>query len=187
MLTMSPVTIDTADEIAAPILQSIKDRYGMVPNFFGAVGIDGAAMRGYLAFEESLQAACHLSEREREVIALAVANANGCHYCVSGHTFSAKRAGMTAEDCVAAQRGVAQDATEQAVLSLALRATETRGNLEPRDFETAGAAGISQEKLVQICAWVALNTFSNWINNIVQPKIDFPKVPLQEPCEAAGA
>ncbi|WP_349359091.1 carboxymuconolactone decarboxylase family protein [Stappia sp.] len=186
MLTMSPVTLDTADAIATPILQSIKDRYGMVPNFFGALGIDGAAMRGYLAFEESLEDACHLSTREREFIALAVANANGCHYCVSGHTFSARRAGMSAEDCAAAQRGEAEDASEQAVLTLALRAMETRGNLEPRDFEAAGAAGIPQEKLIQICAWVALNTFSNWINNIVQPKIDFPKVPLQGPCEAAG-
>lgn len=179
MLTMTPVTLETADETAAPILQGFKDQYGVVPNFFGALGIDGATLRGYLAFEEHIEAACLLTPREREMISLAVANANGCHYCISGHTFSAKRAGMSAEECVRAQRGEAEDADEHAVISLALRLMARKGHLEPADFETAATAGVSQEKLVQICAWTAINSFSNWINNMVQPKIDFPKVLLQ--------
>lgn len=179
MLKMNPVTIETADETAAPILEGFKAQYGMVPNFFGALGIDGAALRGYLAFEEAIQNVAHLTPREREMISLAVANSNGCRYCVSGHTFSGKKLGMTAEDCVAAQRGDATDVTEQAVLDLSKRLMAQRGHLESADFALAAQAGISDKKLIQICAWVAINSFSNWVNNIVQPKIDFPKIPLQ--------
>lgn len=179
MLKMTPVTIETADEAATPTLEGFKAQYGMVPNFFGALGIDGATLNGYLAFQEAVEAASHLSVREREMISLAVANSNGCHYCVSGHTFSGKKAGMSAEECVAAQRGEADDACEQAVIDLALRLIAQRGNLETHDFERAAQAGISEKKLIQICAWTAMNSFSNWVNNIVQPRIDFPKVPLQ--------
>lgn len=179
MLTMTPVTVETADPIATPILQDIKQKYGMVPNFFGAMGIDGATLSAYLSFEEQLEQNMQLSEREKELISLAVANANGCHYCVSGHTFSAKKLGLTADECAMAQRGEASDPKEQALLRVVLRIIECKGNLEADDFSAAAEAGLSQEKFMQVTAWVAINSFSNWINNIVQPKIDFPKVALQ--------
>lgn len=179
MNRMTPVTVDSADPVAAPILEGFKTQYGMIPNFFAALGVDGASLCAYLNFAKALEENDLLTERLREMIALAVANANGCHYCVSGHTFSGKKAGLSPEECIAAQCGKAEDAREQAALTLALRLIEARGHLE--DVELAGAreAGLSEPQIVQICAWTGLNAFSNWINNLARPKIDFPKVPLQ--------
>lgn len=180
MIEMTPVSIETADEAARPILEEIKGMYGLVPNFYSALGIDGASLRAYLAFESSIESDCLLSLREREMISLAVANKNGCHYCVSGHTFSAKKmAGMSQAECKRAQCGSADDPVEQAVIALALRFIASQGNLEDADRQLAAEAGIGEKKLVQICAWTAMNSFSNWINNLVQPKIDFPKVDLE--------
>ncbi|TOB49025.1 hypothetical protein CGK03_24860, partial [Vibrio parahaemolyticus] len=53
---------------------------------------------------------------------------------------------------------------------------EKQGHLSKEDVDSALAHGLTEGQIIQICAWTALNTFSNWINNITQPKIDFPKV-----------
>ncbi|MCC4262887.1 carboxymuconolactone decarboxylase family protein [Oceanimonas baumannii] len=180
MLELNLRTIDTADEIAAPILKGFKEQYGMVPNFFAALGIDGGALSGYLDFVNSIEAHGQLNERQRELISLAVANYNGCHYCVSGHTFSAKRAGLSLEECAQAQLGQATDPYEQALLNLVEQLLEKQGHLEEQDKRDACDAGMTEQLVIQVAAWTALNTFSNWVNNIVQTKIDFPKVPLAQ-------
>ncbi len=177
-MKMVPVTIETADALAGPVLQSFKDLYGIVPNFYGALGIDGATLKGYLAFEDAIQQVALLTEREQELISLAVADINGCHYCVSGHTYSGKKAGLTAEECIQAQDGRAHDPLEQQVISVALNMMQNRGRLTQDEMLKLDEHGISQAKIVQIMAWTAINCFSNWINNLVQPKIDFPKVIL---------
>ncbi len=87
MERLTKCTLDNADELAKPILQEIKSRYGMIPNFYSALGINGAVMKGYLEFEANLEEHSLLSLAQREMISLAVANYNGCEYCVSGHSF----------------------------------------------------------------------------------------------------
>lgn len=180
MLELNLRTIDTADAIAAPILKNFKDQYGMIPNFYAALGIDGCSLTGYLDFVKSIETQGQLNERQRELISLAVANYNGCHYCVSGHTFSAKRAGLSLEECAQAQLGKAADPYEQALLNLVEQLLEKQGHLDEQDKMNAYNAGITDQKMIQIAAWTVLNTFSNWVNNIVQTKIDFPKVPLAQ-------
>lgn len=175
---MQPVNLETADELAAPILKDFQERYGMVPNFYGALGIDGASLKAYRAFEDAIQERCLLSERQRELIALAVANRNGCHYCVSGHTFSARKLGMSKAECRAAQGGEASDPLDQAMLDLALDVMENKGACTPERKDRCRALGMSDALIMQVVAWTGINTFSNWVNNLVQPRIDFPTVEL---------
>ncbi|GEK47308.1 carboxymuconolactone decarboxylase family protein [Halomonas pacifica] len=175
---MKPVNFETADDLAMPILKAFQERYGMVPNFYGALGIDGASLKGYLAFEEAIEERCLLSERQRELISLAVANRNGCHYCVSGHTFSARKLGMSQEECRAAQGGEASDPLDQGMLDLALDVMENSGACSSERKDRCRALGMSDALIMQVVAWTGINNFSNWVNNLVQPKIDFPKVEL---------
>ncbi|MEH0771739.1 carboxymuconolactone decarboxylase family protein [Vibrio alginolyticus] len=169
-------TIQTADELAAPILADFKKKYGMIPNFYAALGIDGVSLRGYLDFEQSLEDFGSLTARQRELISLCVAYYNKCHYCVSGHTFSAKKIGLSSQECADAQKAKATNLGDQAILSLARTVLEKQGHLSKEDIDSALAHGLTEGQIIQICAWTALNTFSNWVNNITQPKIDFPKV-----------
>lgn len=166
----------TADKLAAPILMGFKEKYGMIPNFYAALGIDGASLSGYLDFEKTIEDFGSLTERQRELISLCVANYNQCHYCVCGHTFSAKKIGLSSEECVDAQQAIAKNTAEQAILSLSRAILEKKGSLTQEDVDTALVHGLKEDQIIQICAWTALNTFSNWVNNITQPKIDFPKV-----------
>lgn len=175
---MKPVNLDTADELATPILKGFQESYGMIPNFYTALGIDGASLTGYLAFEEAIENNGVLSGRQRELIALAVANRNGCHYCVSGHTFSARKLGLSKEECRAAQSGEASDPLEQAMLDLALKVMEHNGACPVECKDRCKELGMNDAQIMQVVAWAGINNFSNWVNNLVQPKIDFPKVEL---------
>lgn len=178
MTQFTLVTEVTADEIAKPILTNLKGKFGMLPNFFGALGIDGVSLESFLALQEKAEKT-NLSKREQELLALAVANYNGCHYCVSAHTFTAKKmAGLTAEECVDAQKGKASDAKEQIIIDIALQILENRGQVDPSLIEKAKGAGFTEADIVQITLFTALNTFTNWLNNIVNPTIDFPVVDL---------
>ena len=173
------VTPDNADELAKPILADVKAKYGMVPNFFGALGIDGASLTAFLAMQENAVKLTSLSKKAQELIALAVGNENGCHYCVSGHTFSAtKMAGLTKEACVQAQKGLSDDAKEQAIINVALEIVRNRGKVSAETLAAAKNAGITEAEIVQITLFTAMNSFTNWVNNIVDPAIDFPAVDL---------
>lgn len=171
-------TLDTADEIAKPILENFKKNYGMIPNFFGALGIDGTSLDAYLTFENKITDSTFLTNEQQELISLAVANQNGCHYCVSGHTFSAKKAGLSAEICLDAQKGINTDPKNQIILNIALNILKNSGKLNEAILKDAAEHGITPEQVIQIAIFTALNTFSNWVNNIVDPTIDFPKVDL---------
>lgn len=173
------VTPETADEVAKPVLTQLKDNFGMLPNFFGALGIDGASLTSFLALQETLNPQVHFSVREQELLALAVANYNGCHYCVSAHTFMAKRkAGLTTEECVAAQSGESSDNREKMLMTLAVNIVKNRGQLDDLLLEEARSLGFSEADIVQISLLTAMNSFTNWLNNIVNPQIDFPEVEL---------
>lgn len=178
MSKLDLITLDTADDIAQPILAHAQQNFGMIPNFFAALGMDGASLKGFLDFQTTLKEHAQLSNQQQELIALAVANYNGCQYCVSGHTFSAKKAGLTPEECVDAQEGHNQDPLNQAILNLTLNILATNGHLNDDMLKSALDSGLTNAKIMQITTLTALNTLSNWVNNIVDPAIDFPKVAL---------
>lgn len=173
------VTPETADHIAVPVLEQLKGKFGRLPNFFGALGIDGASLTSFLALQEKLNAQTKFTVREQELLALAVANFNGCHYCVSAHTFTAKRmAGLTIDECAAAQKGESHDPREKMLMILAINIVKNHGQLEETLLEEAKLLGFTENEIVQITLLTALNSFTNWLNNIVAPEIDFPKVDL---------
>lgn len=178
MSRMPMITVQTACEAAAPTLESIHKKFGAVPNFFGALANNGTALNAYLDFEEAIESNSRLTTAQQEMISLAVANKNGCQYCVSGHTFSAKHAGVNQASALRAQTGQAEDPLDQAVLSFALAMREYRGAVPESILTQARNAGLNDQLLVEITTWTLINTYSNWINNLIQPKIDFPLVPL---------
>ncbi len=103
------------------------------------------------------------------MIALATSQVNGCDYCLSAHSFFADKAGMSAQDIVAARHGQLN-----AVAILARQITESRGRLANEQIEAARAAGIDDSKIIEVIAQVALMTLTNYLNNVAQTEIDFP-------------
>ncbi|XUR32168.1 Carboxymuconolactone decarboxylase family protein (plasmid) [Rhizobium leguminosarum bv. trifolii] len=83
----TPATIEEAPEASRPVLETIQKQIGSVQNIFRLVSNSPAALTGLTSLQGALDMG-KLPPATRERIALAMAEANGCDYCLSAHTFT---------------------------------------------------------------------------------------------------
>lgn len=178
MPRIAPVDLNHPDpEVAAP-LQAVKARLGRVPNLVATFARSPVTLAGYLQLSETL-AGGRLSPRQRELVALAVAQENACEYCLSAHSAIARSLGLSPAEIEQARRGEAADAVDQAVARFAAQLVRRRGGVTDTELAAARSAGLDDGLLVEITAQVALNTLTNSLNRLAETDIDFPRVQLR--------
>jgi uncharacterized peroxidase-related enzyme len=175
MPRIAPIDTPHADAAVQAALAGVKAKIGMVPNLFSTFAHSPAVLNGYLAFSEALGNGV-LTAKQREIVALAVGQANECSYCLSAHTLMGKSAGLSLEGIRRAREGKAETAVDAAVASFARRVVETRGQVTDADVATARSAGLDDARIIEVIANVAINTLTNYTNNVALTEIDFPKV-----------
>jgi len=172
----TPVTIETAPAAARPLLHGVEAKLGSAPNLFRVVANSPAALEGYLGLNGALGKGS-LDARTRERIALAVAEFNGCGYCLSAHTYLGKNlAGLSDAEIAANRRGGSSDARAAAAVAFAVKVVEARGHVSDADVGAVKLAGYGDAEIIEIVAHVALNTLTNYVNEVAQTEIDFPVV-----------
>lgn len=176
---MNRITIPTPDQTPAasiPLLDAVKRQLGVVPNLMKLLGNSPAALEGYLSLNGALSKGT-LNAKTRERIALAIAEINGCNYCLSAHTYLGKNVAKLDDAEIAANRnGNSSDPKAAAAVHFATRVALERGHLEDADLSAIKAAGYTEAEIVEIVLHVALNTLTNYINVVAQTEIDFPVV-----------
>ncbi|WP_298210285.1 carboxymuconolactone decarboxylase family protein [Acidovorax sp.] len=175
MSRIAPVAIAQADTATQATLNGVKAKLGMVPNLFSTFAQAPAALNGYLAFSDALSKG-RLSAAQRELIALAVGQANACQYCLSAHTLIGKGAGLSEAAIRSARSGTADNAQDKALVELAVKIVRQRGVLADSDLAEAAAAGVDGGLVIEVAANVALNTLTNYTNHIAGTDVDFPVV-----------
>lgn len=181
----TPASIETAPEKSQPLLQAVKKQLGVVPNMFRLIGNSPAALEGYLGLNGALSKG-PLEPQTRERIALAVAEVNGCDYCLSAHSYLGKNLAKLSDAEIDANRdGGSTDAKADAAVRFAVKLTETRGHVSEADVEAVKQAGYTDAQVIEIVLHVALNTLTNYINETVKTEIDFPIVRARANQEAA--
>ncbi|MBM3642478.1 MAG: carboxymuconolactone decarboxylase family protein [Alphaproteobacteria bacterium] len=126
-------SLENAAADSKPLLAKVEAQLGVVPNLFRLVGLSPAALEGYLGLNGALGKT--LDVRTRERIALAVAEANGCSYCLSAHTYLATNLAKLDDDEIALNRkGESKDAKGYAAVHFARRVAETRGKVTAGQF-----------------------------------------------------
>lgn len=158
----------------AGLFSAVKAKLGVVPNLMRTFAQSPAVFEGYLGFTGALAKGV-LPARLREQLALAIAEANGCDYCLSAHSLLGKGAGLTPEAIEAARRGEAADPKAGALLQFAREVVATRGAVSDEALATARAAGATDAELVEVVAHVAANVLTNYTNNVARTVIDFPR------------
>lgn len=172
----TPATIDTAPRAAQPLLEAVRKQLGIVPNMFRLISNSPAALEGYLGLSGALNKGT-LAPATRERIALAVAEANGCSYCVSAHAYLGKHAAKLDEAEIAAnRRGGSNDPKANAAVHFAVKLVHDRGHVAEGDLLALKAAGYDDAQVIEIVLHVALNTWTNFINVVGGTEIDFPVV-----------
>jgi uncharacterized peroxidase-related enzyme len=175
-----PATIAAAPAASQPMLEAVNKQLGSVPNLFRLVANSPAALEGYLAMSGALGKGA-LPAATRERIALAVAEVNGCSYCLSAHTYLGKNLAKLDDAEIAANRsGTSNDPKAAAAVRFAATVTELRGKIGAEDLLAVRNAGYSDAQIIEIVQHVALNTWTNYINEVAKTEIDFPVVTLRQ-------
>ena len=171
-----PAAIDAAPAASQPLLEAVKKTLGSVPNLFRITANSPAALEGYLGLNGAL-AKGRLTPQTRERIALAVAEINGCDYCLSAHAYLGKNLAKLDEAEIAANRaGGSSDPKADAAVRFAVKLVRERGHVTEADVSAVRMAGYGEAEIVEIVAHVALNTLTNYLNEAFDTPIDFPVV-----------
>ncbi len=158
----------------------IQGKLGMVPNMMRTMGNSPAVLNGYLSFSGALGESS-VGAKLGELIALTVANANGCEYCNAAHSFiGEKLVGINPSVLQLAKEGKSEDAKIQAALIFSRTLLAKKGNVSTVDVDALKTVGYSEAAIAEIIAHTALNIFTNYFNNAVSVVIDFPQVELIE-------
>ncbi|MEO8362664.1 MAG: carboxymuconolactone decarboxylase family protein [Vicinamibacteria bacterium] len=172
---LTAINPDQATGKAKDLLVAVKAKLGMAPNMMRTMANSEAVLEGYLNFGSALGNGL-LSPGLREQIALAVAQANGCDYCLSAHTALGKMAGLKPDQLSESRNAVGSDPKTDAALKFAVAVVASRGAVSDEQFAGVLGAGFSQGEVAEILAHVAINVFTNYFNKAALTVVDFPKV-----------
>jgi uncharacterized peroxidase-related enzyme len=169
-------SIETAPVAAHPLLEGAKKQLGRVPNLFRVIANSPAALEGYFGLNGALSKGT-LDVKTRGRIALAVAEVNGCGYCLSAHTYIGKNlAKLDDAEMTANRSGASNDLKAEAALRFAVQVVRERGHVSDADIAAVRAAGYDDGQIVEIVLHVALNTLTNYVNEVAKTEIDFPVI-----------
>jgi uncharacterized peroxidase-related enzyme len=176
----TPASVDAAPAASRPLLEAVKKQLGIVPNLFRLVSTSPAALEGYLSLSGALAKGA-LPAPTRERIALAVAEINGCSYCLSAHTYLGQHVAKLDDAEMALNRsGASNDPKADAAVRFAAAVTRSRGQVSDAEVQALKAAGYDDAQLIEIVLHVALNTWTNYINEVAETEIDFPVIAVRK-------
>jgi uncharacterized peroxidase-related enzyme len=158
------------------MLDGIQRKMGKVPNIFRSMANSPAALGFYLGGSEALSKAS-LSPAIREQVALAVAQAGSCDYCLAAHTAIGRGAGLSDDQMLAARRGTGSDPRAAAAVVFARKLVHARGDLSDADVAAARKGGLDDGELAEVLAVVSLNLYTTYFNHMNGTEVDFPPAP----------
>lgn len=176
MSRLTSIAPEQATGKTADLFGAIQGKLGMVPNLMRTIGQSPAALEAYLQFSGSLAKGV-LSNKERELIALAVGQANQCDYCLAAHSALGQLAGLTSEQMLDARQSSSVDSKTDAFLKFAKKLVDDRGRVSDADVQQLKDQGYGEAAISEIIGNVGLNIFTNYFNHVAETEIDFPAAP----------
>ncbi len=184
MTRLRAVSPDEATGKTKDLFNGIQSKLGMVPNMMRTMGNSSAVLEGYLNLSGALGHGT-LGAKTGELIALAVAESNGCDYCLSAHSFiGEKLVGIDVPSLSLSREGKSNNAKTEAALKFAQVLVSKQGSVNDTDVNQVKAAGYTDGEVGEIVAHVALNILTNYLNKTANTEIDFPVVTAFEKVEA---
>jgi len=169
----------TAQGKAKDLLDAVNKALGVTPNMFRVAAQSPAALEGLVSLNGAVQRG-KLGPKVREQIALAIAESNGCDYCLSAHTYLGKHAGLEDIDIAQAREGRAGDPKTDAVVRFAKSLVQSHGRIGEAELDHLRQLGLGEGEIVEIIAATVLNVFTNYLNIAAGTDIDFPVVRAQK-------
>jgi uncharacterized peroxidase-related enzyme len=171
-----PATIADAPAASQPFLEAVNKKLGVVPNLFRLIANSPAALEGYLGLAGALAKGA-LPAQTGERIALAVAEINGCDYCMSAHSYLGKNVAKLDDAEMSANRnGGSNEPKAAPAVQFAAKVARERGRVSDEDLRAVKEAGYTDAQIVEIVVHIALSVLTNYANVVANTEIDFPVV-----------
>src|SRR5262249_12261607 len=114
-----------------------------------------------------------LDVKTRERIALAVAQVDGCDYCLSAHSYlGLNLAKISPEEIALNRKGETGDDKATDAVNFAAKAELAHGHITEAYIKAVRDAGFSDGQIVDILAVTAENIFTNLLNVVAETDID---------------
>jgi len=173
MNSFSIHSIESAPQDSRPVLQSLQENFGFVPNIAGAMANSPTLIQGFIGLFQRVHAGT-FNEAEIQTVLLTDAVVNRSSWPVAFHTALALKQGVSADDVQAIRDGgrAPQDRRLAPLSILARHLIETRGHADPRVLEAFYAAGYRSDQVLETIAIVAASAITNYVSNVSQPPLE---------------
>jgi uncharacterized peroxidase-related enzyme len=178
MARINLVTAESATAEQKALYDAIHAQLGMVPNFLKAFANSPAALKAFLGLH-GIAGDGSLDVQTRERIALALAQQNGCEYCLSAHTAIGRKAGLDGAEIEANRAGTSRDEKAAVAVRFARALVAHMGEVSNDELQQMRNAGYSDADIVEVITHVGMNILTNLLGKAARIDIDFPKVALQ--------
>ncbi len=176
MQRITAIDPGTASGRVKDLFEEVQTSLGATPNIVRTMAASTAVLEAYLSFSAALGKG-RLPAKLREQIALVVAEANGCDYCLAVHTAIGKKVGLTEDAIVESRRANSESSKDKAALQFARNVVRTRGDVRDQDVDHLRTLGFTDGEIAEIVANVAINLFTNYFNHVARTEVDFPQAP----------
>ena len=173
---MTAFTIHSSNQAptqSQAMLAAVQEKYGFVPNLFGALAEAPSTLEAYIALGSALEKSS-LRPAEQQVVLIATSVENSCEYCVAAHSLVAKHMLKVDKAVVGALRDKTQipDGKLQALANFTRAVVENRGEVNGKPLEEFLAAGYSKQQVLEVILGVAMKTLSNYANHLMSTPLD---------------
>ena len=167
-------TIESAPAQSKPVLQQLRQAFGLIPNIAAAMAASPALINGFKGLYERVHASS-LTEPQIQTLLLTNAVTNASEWAVAFHTALALKQGVHPADVDAIRHGRPPNDVGLASLStLARTLIEKRGHLAESEQRRFFEGEFSSEQMLEVIAVVAASTITNYTASVTQPELEAP-------------
>ncbi|MBY5024159.1 carboxymuconolactone decarboxylase family protein [Streptococcus suis] len=168
-------TLDTVRPDLKENLETVKkNNGGYIPNLIGLLANSPTALETYQTVG-GINRRNSLTPTEREVVQITAAVANGCGFCVAGHTaISIKQIKMPDVILQALRQGtpIEADAKLDTLARFTLAVIHEKGKVGDQLLQEFFQAGYTAENALDVVLGVSLATLCNYANNLINTPIN---------------
>ena len=161
-----------------PLINRSNKTYGFLPKLHAIMAAAPATYQAYLDTFDLFENRTTLTPLEQQVVFQTANYENACHYCLPGHTYIMKAAGMPEDVIEALRTGTpVADSRLEALRVYARRLIEQRGHLSGRDLQEFLDAGYTPRQALEVLVGLAAKLLSNFTNALAHTDLDDPVKP----------
>lgn len=174
---VAPVDPAQADPETARLLRARERRWGRSWNVTRTIA-NAPAVLAMMDTVWDCLGRTSLSVADRELIAMEMAVANGCHYCVPAHRYTARQEAkldpetLALLDRVSLGEMLPDDGRLATMQRLVRRLLATRGKLTEEEYDGFRSAGVTPQQMIETIAEIAHCTVTNFTNRLAGTPLD---------------